>query len=206
MYTYTYYDNVQAGPDDMPVSESDSKREVEPEIIIQHLRLQPNIHQTASQITPETKGKTKEGTGEVMRSTALKSLLFHVKTNSIADYYDVLELRSCSRTKIKNILNTSWSPHDFPIVIREVLNSTGDKELHDILSEVMAAHINELMGPGGDTAPPEVLSDFANSVLRKLAAAQNKFVQRVKDLESQLEQRAQLNTLANEAKLKYRRS
>lgn len=185
MYTYTYYDNdndnVQAGPDDMPVPEADSKREVEPQI--QHLGLQPNIHQTASQITPETKEKTEEGTGEVMRSTMLKSLLFHVKMNSIADYYDILELRSFSRKKVKKILNTSWSPHDFPIVMREVFNSTRDKELHDILSEVMAAHIDELMGLGRDIAPPEVLSDFANSVLRKLAAAQK---QRVKDLESQL--------------------
>ena len=89
MYTYTYYDNVQAGPDDIPVRGVDSKREVEPQITIQHLGLQPNIHQTASQITPETKGKTKEGTGEIMRSTTLKSLLFHVKMNSIADYYDI---------------------------------------------------------------------------------------------------------------------
>ena len=114
-------------------------------------------------------------------------------------------MRSCARTKVKNILNTSWSPYYFPIVIREVVNSTKDKELHDILSDVMAAHINELIGLDEDIAPPEVISDFADSILRKLAAAtissENRFVQRVEDLESQLgeaKQQTQLGVRAYE--------
>jgi hypothetical protein len=161
----------------MPMLEADSQREVE--LQIQHLGLNPDS------ITDCTRDQGK-GTGEVMRATTLKSLLFHVKIDSIADCYDIPELRSCSRTKVKNILNTSWSPHDFPIVIREVFNPTGDEELHDIFSEAMIAHIDELMGLGGvrgDITPPEVLSDFANIVLRKVAAAtiswENKFVQRI---------------------------
>jgi hypothetical protein len=53
----------------------------------ERLNFKPSIldsTQTASHIAPETKEKTKEGTGEVMRAT---TLLFHVKINSIADCY-----------------------------------------------------------------------------------------------------------------------
>lgn len=162
LYTHTYCPNlnVQAGPDGMAVPEADSRRQAK-------LRTQRK-----SQLKlPE------EEADIVTKATTLKSLLSHVKVNSIADYYDIPELRRCASTEIQKILNTgSWSPRDFPVIAREVFNSTGDKELYDILSEVTAARIDEIIGLGEDIAPPEVISDFANGVLRKL-------VVRLKDLD-----------------------
>lgn len=105
--------------------------------------------------------------------------------------------------------------YHFPIIILEVVNSTKDEELHDILSEVMAARIDELIRLE-DMAPPEVISDFTHSVLRTLTAAtkslEQAHVKKVTDLESQLReakeqvqyektgrkrQRAQMNKLKN---------
>jgi hypothetical protein len=174
LYTHTYYDSTQAGPDDISLFEANSQQEVE--LPIQHLELQANAHQTTSQIVP----KADEETDEVMRATALKSLLFHIKINSIADYYDIPELRRCANTKVQNVLNTSWSPCNFPVILQEAFNSSGDKELRNILSEAMAAHIDELVELGEEIAPSEAISDFAYDVLHRLVA-------RIKNLESQLE-------------------
>lgn len=204
MYTHNYYDNMQARANDIAVEEADSHAEVE--LQIQDLGLQTNVHQTTSQISSETEAKTE--TEDVMKSTTLKSLLFHVKMNAIADYYDIPELRHESSTRVKEILNTSWSPRDFPIIIQEVVNSTSDKELHDIISDVMAAHIDEI----GMGDPQGLIGDFAGSVLRKVVVAnkssKHMLVQRVEDLESKLHGTKQLaeremsraNTLENNTK------
>ena len=177
MYTHTYYDSTQAGPDDISLLEANSQQEVE--LQIQHLELQANVNQTASQIVSEAD----EETGDVMRATALKSLLFHVKINSIADYYDIPELRHRANTEVQKILNTSWSPCNFPIIIQEAFNSSGDKELRNILSETMAAHIDGLVELGEEISPPEAISDFTYDVLRRLVAVNKS---RIEDLESQL--------------------
>ena len=164
MYTHTYYDNTQAGPDDTSLLEVSSQQEVE--FQTQHFGLQANVHQTTSQIVPETEEKT----GDTMKATALKSLLFHIQMNSIADYYDIPKLRHRANTEIQNILNTSWFPCNFPIIIQEVVKSTGDKELRNILSDAMVAHMDELVELGEDIAPPELISDFSFGVICKLVA------------------------------------
>jgi hypothetical protein len=192
MYTHTYDDSVQAGLDGTAVPEADSRQEAQLQIWPEpRCGLQSDVVQTASEITPETE----EETDEMTRAKTLKSLLFHVKMNAIADYYDIPELRHRASTKIQTIFNTQWSPHDFRIVIREVFNSTGDKELHNILSEVMTAHLDELIGLGEDIAPPEVISDFANSVIRRLIATtkslENRLVNKINGLASQLHEAEQ---------------
>ena len=168
MYTHTYYDSTKAGPDDISLLGADSQQEVEPQI--------QNPQQTESQTVPEINDDVEdeddvENKDDISDATALKSLLFHVRMNSIADYYDIPELRRCANTELETILNTSWFPCNFPIVIQEVVKSTGDKELRDILSGAMAAHMDELLELGKGIAPPEVISDFAYSVLRRLVAA-----------------------------------
>ncbi|OXV05207.1 hypothetical protein Egran_07025 [Elaphomyces granulatus] len=203
MYTHTYHDITQAEPEGVAVLGADSPQETASAVGTETKgELQLNVHQTASVVETETKGET----GEVVRSKTLKSLLFHVKMNSIANYYDISELRHYASTKVQNILNTSWSSRDFSVVIREVVNSTKDKELHDILSGVMAAHIDELIGLGEDIAPPEVISDFAGNVLRKLTVATKSMkdilVRSIKDLQSQLhgtKQQFQLERSAHES-------
>jgi hypothetical protein len=188
LYTRNYYDNMQARANDITVEEADSHAEAE--LQIQDLGLQTNVHQTTSQISSET--------DEVMRATTLKSLLFHVKMNEIADYYDIPELRHEANTRVKNLLNTSWSPRDFPVIIQEVVNSTSDKGLHDIISDVMAAHIDELIGlsQGEYIAPRGVISDFSGSVLRKVVVANKSsnhmLEKRIKDLELELHEAKQL--------------
>jgi hypothetical protein len=221
MHTHTYHDITQAEPEGVTVLGADSPQEVELpkthglELLLtvdqtasvvrtetKGIELQHNVHQTASVVETETKRET----GEVTRSKTLESLLFHVKMNSIADYYDISELRDYASTQVQNILNTSWSSRNFSVVIREVVNSTKDKELHDILLGAMAVHIDELIGLGEDIAPPEAISDFAGNVLRKLTVAtkstQHILVQRVKDLESRLhetKQQFQLERSAHES-------
>jgi hypothetical protein len=173
---------------------SDSQREVEPQV----QNPQQTELQSQTQTLPEIEDDI-EFEDDISDATALKSLLFHVRMNSIADYYDIPELRQCASTEAQNILNTSWSPCNFPIVIQEVFKSTGDKELRDILSDATAAHMDELVELGGGIAPPEVISDFAYNVLRKLVVASKS---RIEDLESQLHEakrQAQLTVRAHES-------
>ena len=165
LYTHTYYDSTQAGPDDISLLEADSQREVEPQV----QNPQQTELQSQTQTLPEIEDDI-EFEDDISDATALKSLLFHVRMNSIADYYDIPELRQCASTEAQNILNTSWSPCNFPIIIQEAVKSTGDKELRNILSDAMAAHMDELVELGEDIAPPELISDFAFSVIRRLVA------------------------------------
>ncbi|KKZ65730.1 hypothetical protein EMCG_08469 [[Emmonsia] crescens] len=41
------------------------------------------------------------------------------------------------------ILDTSWSPHGFHIVIEKAMRTTRDKDLHHILSVAAAAHVED---------------------------------------------------------------
>jgi hypothetical protein len=179
MYTHVYCDDLQNKSGDESALERYGQQDVKPDVQLLSL----------SGFQTDTRPESVERMDEAKRAGVLNSLLFHVKMNAIADYYDVSELRVCANAKINNILDTSWSSHNFPIVLREVFSSTGDKELHNILSKVMVAHIDELIGQAENIAPPDLFSDFAMSVVRNMAAAtkdmRDSFTRKTEDLEYQ---------------------
>ena len=104
---------------------------------------------------------TKAGTAEI--------LLGHVRVNAVADYYDIPQLKELANTKIQRIIETNWSPHGFSEVVKEVFNSTTDRELREIMSLTAAAHIEELL-EFEDFAELDVMSDFAIGIIRNMFA------------------------------------
>lgn len=177
MYTHVYCDDLQNESGDESALQRYGQQDVKPDVRL--LAFQT-----------DTRPESEERMDEAKRAGVLSSLLFHVKMNAIADYYDVSELRVRANAKIRTILDTSWFSYNFPIVLREVFGSTGDKELHGILSKVMVAHIDELIGQAESSiAPADLFSDFAMSVVRNMAAAnrdlRDSFTRKSEDLEYQ---------------------
>src|SRR5947207_4863159 len=104
---------------------------------------------------------TKAGSAEI--------LLGHVRVNAVADYYDISQLKELANTEIKHIIETNWSPHGFSEVVKEVFNSTTDRELREIMSLATTAHIEELL-QFEDFAELDVMSDFAIGIIWNMFA------------------------------------
>lgn len=94
---------------------------------------------------PDAQCDRKAETKEAQPPTMVELLSSHIRINAIADYYDIAKLREASNTQIQRILDTSWSPHGFHIVIEKAMRTTRDKDLHHVLSVVAAAHVEELV-------------------------------------------------------------
>jgi hypothetical protein len=98
-----------------------------------------------------------------------KILLGRVRVNAVVDYYDIPQLKELANTKIQHIIETNWSPHGFLEVVKEVFNSTTDRELREIISLTAAAHIEELL-EFEDFTELDVMSDFAIGIIRNMFA------------------------------------
>lgn len=73
-------------------------------------------------------------------------LLPHIKVNSIADYYDIPELKQHANDRIRQILTTEWSGKSFSDVLERVFESTADEPLHQIMVTAAVDHLEELIG------------------------------------------------------------
>ncbi|KAJ4195507.1 hypothetical protein NW759_016441 [Fusarium solani] len=113
------------------------------------------------------------------RVDVTEALLRHVRVNAIADYYDIPKLTQLANSKIRCLLGDSWQAESFSHVVEEVLDSTGNVALQEILSSTAADHIGELV-ESQSFADLEVMSDFAIKVLRSCAL-------RIHETESQLQ-------------------
>jgi hypothetical protein len=98
-------------------------------------------------------------------ATTEESLLFNVGVNSIADYYDISPLKGIANEKIRKLLDTAWSAKGFSNVISEVFKTTNDQELHKMIANATADHINELIQLDG-FAELGFMSDFMVHILR----------------------------------------
>ena len=72
-------------------------------------------------------------------------LICNVRVNAIADYYDIQPLMKLANEHIQKILQKDWSADGFSVVVQEVLDSSGDKALHDIMSSSVASNIEKLI-------------------------------------------------------------
>jgi hypothetical protein len=125
-----------------------------------------------------------------MPATTTKILLYNVRVNAIADYYDIPQLKQPANTKIQHVLETSWSADGFSGIIKEASNSTSDIALHNIMTLTAATHIEELLMLE-DFAALEVMSDFSISVIRSTIAAhkakEDLSTKKLQAIESQLQ-------------------
>ena len=107
--------------------------------------------------------------GTATQPTTNEIVLHHVHVNAIADYYDIPQLKQLVKTKIQNVLKTSWSAEGFSNVVKEVYSST-DLALHDVMTLVTSKHIEELVELE-DFTGLDVMSDFAFAVIRTMIGA-----------------------------------
>lgn len=117
-------------------------------------------------------------------------LLRHVHVNAIADYYYIPQLKHLANTKIQRVLKTTWSANGFSDVVKETFSSTGDPELHQIISLSAAAHIEELVELEG-FAGLDIIGDFTIAIMRNMVASrkasEDLLSQKLQAIESQLQ-------------------
>jgi hypothetical protein len=142
----------------------------------------------------------------IFPASAEEILLRHVHVNAIADYYDIPPLKELANTKIKHLLETSWSADGFSHVVKEVFNATRDTALHNMVTSAAAAHIEELLELDDFTAL-EVMSDFAIGIIRTTIAArkanEESSRQKLQAAESRLRNAESINTLATTIPLSH---
>lgn len=98
-------------------------------------------------------------------------MLFHVSMYSIADKYDVPELRLRAEKKFKNTVETCWSMDDFPFAISRVYHSTPStvRGLRDIVVDAAHEHIESLLCKQDFRDVLEGTTGFASDLVHLLA-------------------------------------
>lgn len=101
-------------------------------------------------------------------TTLTDDLIYHARVNNIADYYDVKGLAEISTTRIRTLLETSWSADAFCDLIRETGSSVGDRDLLKVLAQCASSNIVELMKKDS-FSEENISSDWAAILLRETA-------------------------------------
>ena len=76
----------------------------------------------------------------------VQRLLRHVRTNTIADYYNIPKLAELTRSKIQQAQLDQWDPNAWLDVTKNALAITGDPAFHDTLAQIFAGHASEFIG------------------------------------------------------------
>lgn len=98
------------------------------------------------------------------------ALFIHLEMNSIADFYDVYQLRETSVQRMSAILTRFWdsSIRWYPIFLEMAYKKTADANLHLCLVETTFSHLEELEGlVFGQGANLDVPYSFLSAVLAK---------------------------------------
>ncbi|KAI0913843.1 hypothetical protein F4823DRAFT_575670 [Ustulina deusta] len=101
-------------------------------------------------------------------STIANTMLYHVRVNGIADYYDVTGLATLSVTRLSVLLQQYWSERGFCELVQEAGTLTGDKNLRQLLIKTAASHAPELLH-GGWFSEGRIANDMAAEVLKALS-------------------------------------
>jgi hypothetical protein len=79
---------------------------------------------------------------EILAETQLRR---HIQVNAIAGYFNIPGLWERSNSYIRPILQGAFPWFIFPIAVQEALNTTGDQELREVLTEAAIVHIVDLV-------------------------------------------------------------
>ncbi|RYC56136.1 hypothetical protein CHU98_g10073 [Xylaria longipes] len=144
----------------------------------EHVRLQRVQSAESVQIT-STNGKGEE---KSVTTTVSEALVYHVRVNSIADYYGVIGLAQLSAKRIETLLNERWSSDTFCNRIEEAMGSTGDKNLREVIVHAAASNVSELVSK-------DIFSNgkVANDIAAEVLAISTKNHVKQKELEKELE-------------------
>lgn len=127
------------------------------------------------------------GQADTSSSLLAQSLLRHVRTNAIADYYDITKLAELTRSKIQKAQLDQWDPYAWLDVTKNALATTGDQAFHDTLAQIVAHHVSDFldMDQVGD-----VMNEFSVKVFRhriQTAETEDRFLRlQILELEREL--------------------
>lgn len=96
-------------------------------------------------------------------------LISHVRTNAIADYYNVPKLCNLANKEIALLFQTEWSPVEFLEASKVVSSSTGDKNLHHMFAKIAAEHVQELLDYADNFAGLLALDGFTLQFMKDSA-------------------------------------
>jgi hypothetical protein len=99
-------------------------------------------------------------------------LLLHVEVNSIADYYDVPNLKEMANERIKRLLDHQWIADGFCNVLNQAMSTSTDENLHTILAAVTSAHVEDVIGQDS-FSDLELTGKFTTMVLLNVISAQS---------------------------------
>ncbi|KAI1745150.1 hypothetical protein F4680DRAFT_467329 [Xylaria scruposa] len=94
-------------------------------------------------------------------TTVSEALIYHLRVNSIANYYGVKRLAKLSAIRIMDLLDKDWSADTFCNLIKE---TTGDENLRKVIVHAAAEHLSELTSKG-IFSEGEIANDIAAEVL-----------------------------------------
>ncbi|KAI0405966.1 hypothetical protein F4802DRAFT_596639 [Xylaria palmicola] len=109
-------------------------------------------------ITPQ------QGSKEPPDTSINDILLYHAYVNFIADYYAVGGLSQMTLTKLKKVLDENWSGKVFYEFLKQTKDRIGDNNLRQLLVDMAASHIVELM-KDSSLVPGAVGNDMAAEIL-----------------------------------------
>lgn len=116
--------------------------------------------------------KAKDSLGaDVAINSTVASLFIHLEMNSIADFYDVYQLRETALDRIRDILTQSWNQvvNWYPAFLEATFKKTTESNLHSLLVHASLPHAEELNGlVFGGSANVDVPAPFFSGLLGKV--------------------------------------
>lgn len=84
-------------------------------------------------------------------------LACHIQMYTIADKYDIQELKTLAKSKFQSSVSDRWPIAFFPALIQEILVSTPstDSGLRDVVTKICAEHITEFLDRGNQVEDSE---------------------------------------------------
>lgn len=118
-------------------------------------------------ILAKNRAKDDLGANSEMNPTVML-LFIHLEMNSIADYYNVHQLRQAANYEIRKILDDSWEEivDWYPAFLEATFKKTADVNLHTFLVDISLSHYEELDGVVyGSGVSLDVPASFYSAIL-----------------------------------------
>ncbi|KAI9761903.1 MAG: hypothetical protein M1840_001519 [Geoglossum simile] len=119
------------------------------------------------------------------------ALFSSVRVYAIADKYIISSLKELAKERFSKWAASNWSHPDFPIVVREVCQSTpsSDRGLRDVVSKLLGKH-TALLDNDDFSDATDLFGEFGLGVVRQVVKHKNEMELRIKTLEEAMAQQA----------------
>lgn len=98
-----------------------------------------------------------------------RRLFIYLELNSIADYFDIANLRESANQKIERLLQDHWREIQpmFGIFVERTYGKTSDRDLHSLIISYTVSRIQDLKNEFSDFVELDIPKDYFAAVLCK---------------------------------------